>query len=63
MGSIVRMDPCAESAPFNKSPKWDQVKGAGVFDLAKVEIEFSVVSDRGECQLPDAFDRIKKYCS
>ena len=39
-------------------------KGAGgVFDLAKVEIEFSVVSDRGECQLPDAFYRIKKYCS
>ena len=31
--------------------------------LAKVEIEFSVVSDRGECQLPDAFYWIKKYCS
>ena len=37
--------------------------GRGVFDLAKVEIEFSVVSDRGECQLPDAFYLIKKYRS
>ena len=27
----------------------------GVNDLGKVRIEFSVVSDRGECQLPDAF--------
>ena len=35
----------------------------GVFDLAKVEIEFFIVSDREECQLPDAFYRIKKYCS
>ena len=35
-------------------------KGArGVDDLGKVKIEFSVVSDRGECQLPDAFYRIK----
>ena len=34
-----------------------RLKGAGgVF-------EFSGVSDRGECQLPDAFYRIKKYCS
>ena len=32
----------------------------GVDDLGKVE--FSIVSDRGECQLPDAFYRIKKYC-
>ena len=32
------------------------LKGAeGVFDLGKVEMEFSIVSDRGECQLPDAF--------
>ena len=37
--------------------------GRGVFDLGKVEIEFSIVSDRGECQLPDAFYQIKKYCS
>ena len=27
------------------------------------EIEFSIVSDRGECQLSDAFYRIKIYCS
>ena len=40
------------------------VKGAGgAFDLAKVEIEFYVVSDKGECQLPNAFYRIKKYFS
>ena len=32
----------------------------GVKKLAKVEIEFSIVSDRGECQLPDAFHWIKK---
>ena len=37
--------------------------GGGVDDLGKVNIEFSVVSDRGVCQLPDAFYRIKKYCS
>ena len=36
---------------------------AGVNDLVKVEFEFSIVSDRGECQLPDYFYRIKKYCS
>ena len=37
------------------------VKGAGgVNDPGKDKIEFSVVSDRGECQLPDAFYRIKK---
>ena len=38
------------------------IKGAGggvVFDLAKAEIEFPVVSDRGECQLTDAFYWIK----
>ena len=35
--------------------------GRGVFNLANVEIEFSIVSDRGECQLPDVFNRIKKY--
>ena len=40
-----------------------QLRGPGVFDLAKVEIEFSVAPDRGECQLPDAFYRIKKYFS
>ena len=40
------------------------LSGTGeVFDLAKVEIEFSVVSDREECQLPDAFYRIKNYFS
>ena len=37
------------------------VKGA--FDFANVEIEFPVVSDRGESQLTDAFYWIKKYCS
>ena len=31
----------------------------GVFDLGKVEIEFSTVSDGGECQLPDAFNGSK----
>ena len=30
-------------------------KGAEVDDPGKVKIEFSVVFDRGECQLPDAF--------
>ena len=35
----------------------------GVDDPGKVKIEFSVVSDRRECQLPDAFYRIRKYCS
>ena len=40
----------------------NNVKGAGgVFNPAKVEIGFSFVSDRGECQLPDAFYQIKKY--
>ena len=34
----------------------NSVKGAGgVDDPGKVKIEFSVVSDRGEYQLPDAF--------
>ena len=37
------------------------LKGAGgFFDLWKVKIEFSIVSDRGECELPDAFYWIKK---
>ena len=31
------------------------LRGRGVFDLGKVKIEFNVVSERGECQLPDAF--------
>ena len=36
-------------------------KGAGGVDsLGKVQIEFSVVSDRRECQQPDAFYQIKK---
>ena len=40
------------------------VKGAGgVPDLRMVEIEFYVVCDRGQPQLPDAFYRIEKYCS
>ena len=40
------------------------IKGAGgVDDPGKVEIEFTVVPDRGECQLPDTFYQIKKYCS
>ena len=39
-------------------------KGAGgVDDPGKVEIELTVVPDRGECQLPDTFYQIKKYCS
>ena len=37
--------------------------GGGVDDPGKVEIEFTVVPDRGECQLPDTFYQIKKYCS
>ena len=37
-------------------------KGAGgVPDLEMVKIEFSIVLDRGEPQLPDAFYQIKKY--
>ena len=39
------------------------LRGPGVFDLAKLEIEFSVVSVRGESQLLDAFHWIKKFCS
>ena len=40
------------------------LKGAGgVDDPGKAEIEFTVVTDRGECQLPDTFYQIKKYCS
>ena len=35
----------------------------GVDDPGKVEIEFTVVPDRGECQLPNTFYQIKKYCS
>ena len=30
-------------------------RGEGVFDLGKVEIEFYIVSERGEYQLPDVF--------
>ena len=42
----------------------EPIKGAGgVDDPGKVEIEFTVVPDRGECQLPDTFYQIKKYCS
>ena len=37
--------------------------GGGVDDPGKVEIEFTIVPDRGECQLPDTFYQIKKYCS
>ena len=37
--------------------------GRGVDDLGKVKIKFSAVSDRGECQLLDAFYWIKKFCS
>ena len=41
---------------------WPHVlRGTGVFDLGKIKIEFSVVSDSEECQLPDAFYWIKKY--
>ena len=36
------------------------INGPGVFDLGKVKIEFSIVSDRGECQLPNAFYQIKQ---
>ena len=45
------------------------IKGAagggvgGVDDFGKVKIGVSVVSDIWECQLPDAFYRIKKFCS
>ena len=38
------------------------IKGAGwVPNLGLVKIEFSIVLDRGEPQLPDAFYQIKKY--
>ena len=40
-----------------------KIKGAGgVDDPGKVEIEFTVVPDSVECQLPDTFYQIKKYC-
>ena len=40
------------------------INGAGgVPDLEMVKIELSIVLDRGEPQLPDAFYRIKKYWS
>ena len=34
--------------------------GGGLVNIGKVKIEFSVVSDRGECQLSNDFYRIKK---
>ena len=37
--------------------------GEEVDDPGKVKIELYVVSDRGECQLLDAFYQMKKYCS
>ena len=36
-------------------------KGAGGPDLGILKIEFSIVHDRGESELPDNFYRIKKY--
>ena len=39
----------------NYAPHILKIWPGGVFDLAKVEIEFSVVSDRGKCQVMDAF--------
>ena len=38
------------------------IKEAGVPDLGMVEIKFYVVFHRGGPQLPDALNRIKKYC-
>ena len=37
------------------------LKGAGGPDLGISKIEFSIVHDRGEPQLPDTFYCIKKY--
>ena len=47
----------------NRAKPSNRVVTGVVFDLGKVKIEFSVVSDRGDCQPPDAFYCIKKYCS
>ena len=60
---------CASNSAY-KAQKCTLLKGAGppgggmgVDDPGKVKIEFYVVPDRGECQIPDAFYQIKKYCS
>ena len=45
-----------------KVPK-GPLRGPGVDDLGKVKIEFPAFDDRGECQLPNAFYWIKKFCS
>ena len=41
--------------PFCIQDKLHKLRGPGVDDQGKVKIEFSIVSDREECQLPDAF--------
>ena len=52
---------------LNKDKVWDvldySLRGPGVPVLEMVKIKFSIVLDKGEPQLPDAFYRIKKYWS
>ena len=58
------MPPPAQGIHGAGNPGRLLIKGAGgVDDPGKVEIEFTVVPDRGEGQLPDTFYQIKKYCS
>ena len=47
----------------NQTKSTQNLRGHGGQKLAQVEIEFSIVSNRGECQVSDAFYWIKKYCS
>ena len=65
--ALLRMRTYADPGSLSRMYKklYVRVKGAGggVDDPGKVKIAFSVVSDRGESQLPDAFYQIKKYCS
>ena len=58
-GNLADSDPVIILYKVVNSP----LRGPWVNDPGKVRIKFSVVSDRGECQLPDAFNQIKKYCS
>ena len=43
--------------------QWLYCKGPGVPDFGMVKIEFAIVLDKGEPQLPGTFYGMKKYCS
>ena len=54
---------CVKFFELYSQKVYERFEGAGgaVPDHGMVKIEFSIVLDRGESQLPDAFYRIKKY--